>query len=101
MFEKQLDGQMAPEKRDHGNLAVKARYTHFTIATTRSDFSGSLLTKSRFCRFTALTSLDFAGSPVTESRPQSMLVHMISSSHSGAKLCHSSHKFTNGQLRLL
>ena len=29
MFEKQLDGQMAPEKRDHGNLAVKARCFNF------------------------------------------------------------------------
>ena len=46
MFEKQLDGQMAPEKRDHGNLAVKARYTHFTSATTTNDFTGSLVTMS-------------------------------------------------------
>ena len=76
MFEKQLDGQMAPEKRDHGNLAVKARCFNF------KKIAQSLLFPMRN---------DFAGLPVTESPPQSMLVHMISSSHSGARSCDSSH----------
>ena len=38
MFEKQLDGQMAPEKRDHGNLVVKARYFYLQVCVWKLLF---------------------------------------------------------------
>lgn len=50
MFEKQLDGQMAPEKRDHGNLAVKARFTGDRVSTAIYAGPHDILLTLRFSK---------------------------------------------------